>query len=96
MEYRAAIVRKDLGEIVPRRAFDLAIMTGAWYKHIIPVWPSRRTRKGGRADTWFRAEADAIRAMGRIGRTHKLDLGSFRGLVWARGRDNEPALTVAI
>ena len=91
MEYRAAIVRKDLGEIIPRRAFDRANMSGAWYKHVIPVWAAGPGL--GRA---FKSEDAAIRAMTRSVRRYKLDPDSFRGLVWQRGRDNEPALTVAI
>lgn len=95
--FYALIVRKELGEIIPRRAKDRANATGQWFKWMIPVWPARRTRKGSYASAYgFKTEALAIRAMDRVIRTHKIDGDTMRGLVWMAGHEDSPALTVAL
>lgn len=97
MTFHAMIVRRDLGEIVPRRARDRANATGQWHKWIIPVWPRRRTRKGSYADRrGFKTEAAAIRALDRTIRTHRINPEDMRGLVWPVGDEDNPALTVAL
>ena len=88
MEFMVYLVRKDLKEIAPRRAMDRANATGQWSQHLIPVMPRKR---------WgYKSETAALNALDRFARKSGLNLDEWRGLVWLRGRENEPALTVAV
>lgn len=86
-EYRVYIVRKDLGEIIPRRVMDRAMAKGQWFKHVIHVMP--------RKSYGYKTKLAAGRALDRQARTF-LDIEDWRGLIWEAGRENEPAETVAI